>query len=272
MNFRQPLARVRAQLEARQAPVGGVYADAVELWHAVYGHPPDQWQREILLSQSPRVLMCCARQVGKSATSAVLGLFVALEQAPAMVLLVSASLRQSQELGRKLFNAYCALGRPVAAEAESLLSLSLASGSRIVCLPSRSATLRGFSSPALVVCDEAAYIPDEIFYSLTPMLAASPGGRLIALSSPAGRVGWFYECWQNAHGWERTRITAAECPRICPEFLEEQRAMMPPALYAQEFEAEFLEVGGHMVFRPELVRASVVPGIPPFTFSWEQRR
>jgi hypothetical protein len=123
-----------------------------------------------------------------------------------------------------------------------------------------------------VVCDEAAYIPDEIFYSLTPMLAASPGGRLIALSSPAGRVGWFYECWQNAHGWERTRITAAECPRICPEFLEEQRAMMPPALYAQEFEAEFLEVGGHMVFRPELVRASVVPGIPPFTFSWEQRR
>jgi hypothetical protein len=37
-------------------------------------------------------------------------------------------------------------------------------------------------------------IPDELFFAIKPMLAIS-GGRLLALSAPFGKRGWFYHVW-----------------------------------------------------------------------------
>ena len=53
--------------------------------------------------------MCCARQTGKSTISALLGLWTAIYEAPALVLLVSPSQRQSGELFRKVMDYYRAL-------------------------------------------------------------------------------------------------------------------------------------------------------------------
>jgi hypothetical protein len=44
---------------------------------------------------------------------------------------------------------------------------------------------------ALMICDEAARIEDPLYYSVQPMLAVSQS-RLIALSTPFGRRGWFF--------------------------------------------------------------------------------
>ncbi|MCG8456864.1 MAG: hypothetical protein MI919_11335, partial [Holophagales bacterium] len=57
------------------------------------------------------------------------------------------------------------------------------------------------------------------------MLAVS-SGRLLALSTPFGTRGWWYEAWRSDEPWERYEIPAAECPRISPEFLEEERRTM----------------------------------------------
>ena len=61
---------------------------------------------------------------------------------PALVLLLSLSLRQSQELFRKVLGAYRSAGQPVPIKSESALRLELTNGSRVIALPAGYATYR----------------------------------------------------------------------------------------------------------------------------------
>jgi hypothetical protein len=75
----------------------------------------------------------------------------------------------------------------------------------------------------LLIIDEAAYVPEELYLAVRPMLAVS-GGRLIAPSTPAGQRGWWWEEWdQGGDGWERVHATAYDCPRISAAFLARER-------------------------------------------------
>jgi hypothetical protein len=204
------------------------------------GMAPDSWQRSLLCSTSRRLLLLCARQVGKSTTAAALALLAALLQAPALVLLLSPSLRQSGELFRKVMDHFKALQRPVPVALESALRLELTNGSRIISLPGTEETIRGYSGAALLVIDEAARVPDALYYSVRPMLAVSQG-RLVCLSSPFGKRGWFYEAWCSSEPWHRVCIRADQCPRIPREFLKEERRAIGERWYRQEYECSFEE-------------------------------
>src|SRR5207244_1618180 len=140
-----------------------------------------------------------------------------------------------------------ALGRPVAVTGESALQLTLANGSRVVALPGEEATIRCYSGVRLLVIDEAARVPDVLYRSVRPMLAVSRG-RLICLSTPFGKRGWFFEAWQgSAEGkdrWDRVRITARQCPRIMPEFLAEERIELGERWFKQEYGCSFEDVVG----------------------------
>ncbi len=100
--------------------------------------------------------------------------------------------RQSKEFLRKAVGLYRALDRPVPSDAENKLELELSNGSRIVALPGNEGTIRGYSGVNLLVVDEASRVPDALYVAVRPMLAVS-GGRLVALSTPMGTRGWFYE-------------------------------------------------------------------------------
>jgi phage terminase large subunit-like protein len=69
------------------------------------GLTPDPWQGALLEAQAARILMLCARQTGKSTLAAALALGEALQHS-SLVLLLSPSLRQSQELFRKVLELY----------------------------------------------------------------------------------------------------------------------------------------------------------------------
>jgi len=154
------------------------------------GFAPDPWQERVLRWSGKRLLLNCCRQSGKSSTAAILALHRALFYPRNLILLVSPSLRQSSELFRKVMNFYRQL-EAVPPEAESALRLELKNGSRIVSLPGKEGTIRGFSGVALIVEDEAARVPDDLYRAVRPMLAVS-GGRLILISTPAGRRGHFF--------------------------------------------------------------------------------
>jgi hypothetical protein len=217
-----------------------VALDAARLMRAA-GLVPDAWQEELLHSEAGRVLLCCCRQSGKSTVTAALALHEALYRDGSLVLMLAPALRQSQELFRKVVGFYRALEHPVAAEAESALRLELANGSRVVSLPGREETVRGYSGVRLLVVDEAARVPDELYYAVRPMLAVS-AGRMIALSTPFGKRGWFYEAWANGGpAWERIHLPAERCPRIAGAFLEEERRALGPWWFGQEYECRFLE-------------------------------
>src|SRR5581483_3403311 len=132
-----------------------------------------------------------SRQAGKSSVTAVLAVHVAVYQPGSLVLMLSPAQRQSAELFRKAIDVYRALGRPVPASSETVLRLELENGSRIVALPGKESTIRGFSGVKLLAIDEAARVPDELYLAVRPMLAVS-GGRIIALSTPFGKRGWWH--------------------------------------------------------------------------------
>jgi hypothetical protein len=212
------------------------------------GIVPDQWQSDLLRSDAKEMILLCSRQSGKSTISSVLGLHTAIYQPNSLVLLLSPSLRQSQELFRKLkdcYNAVASDALPKIIE-ESALRLEFENGSRVVALPGSEQTVRGFSAVSLLILDEASVIEDALYQSLRPMLATS-NGRIILLSTPRGKRGFFFDVWSGGNDdWHRTRITATECPRISASWLENERQTIPDFWFRQEFLCEFVETSDQL--------------------------
>lgn len=205
------------------------------------GLTPDPWQRQLLDSTADRLLLLCTRQAGKSTAAAALALWTACTQPGSLILLLSPTLRQSGELFRdKVMRQYKAWVKDFPQSRETQLTLELANGSRIISLPENEAGVRGFSSVALLIIDEASRVDDGLYYSVRPMLAVSHG-RLVALSTPFGKRGWFFTEWEGGSNWERVRITAHQCPRITADFLAEERRALGDRWYKQEYECDFSE-------------------------------
>lgn len=211
----------------------------------------DPWQAELLRSSAPRVLINASRQSGKSTVVATAAVHQALFVPGSLVLLLSPTLRQSGELFRKCLGIYGALDHLVPAEAETGLHLELENGSRIVSLPGREGTVRGYSGVALLAIDEAAWVAGDLYASVRPMLATS-GGRLIALSTPHGRRGFFFEAWRSPEPWQRYEVPATECARIPAEFLEEERRSMGQWWFEQEYMCRFLDANAQAFRREDI--------------------
>ena len=209
------------------------------------GITPDNWQAKLLRDQPPRALLCCSRQSGKTTVAGLMGLHRALYEAGSLVLVVSPSQRQSAEVFRTMLNFYHKLEGAPALSAESVLRAEFSNGSRIVALPGSERTVRGYAAASLIILDEAARIDDELIAAVRPMMATS-NGKFIALSTPAGRLGFFYEAWVGTEDWHRVSISAKECPRISEEFLAEELRSLGPSKFSQEYNLEFVETAEAM--------------------------
>jgi hypothetical protein len=150
---------------------------------------------------------------------------------------------------------------PLPTRAESALRLELTSGSRIVSLPGTEGTVRGYSNVALLIVDEAARVADELYYAVRPMVAVS-GGRIICVSTCWGKRGWWYTEWTEGEGWERIKITAYDCPRISPAFLEEERRTLPALWFQSEYLCEFVDTVD-TVFSSAYVHAALTAAVEP---------
>jgi hypothetical protein len=218
------------------------------------GLQPDPWQEKVLRSTASRQLLLCGRQSGKTTSTAALAAHTAVYRPGSLTLVVSPSLRQSAETFRQVLRFLRTIPGAPKADADSVLRTELANGSRVLALPGSEETLRGFAAVSLLVVDEAARVEDPLYYSLRPMLAVSRG-KLIALSSPWAKSGWFYESWIGAEPWERTRVAATEIPRISREFLEEEKRTMPSAWFRREYGAEFVEAEDSLFREDDIQRA-----------------
>src|SRR5947209_4350806 len=223
------------------------------------GLEPDPWQVEVLEAGHPRLLLNCCRQAGKSTVVALLGLVEALFVPGTKVLLVSRSLRQSAELFRIVTDFHRRLGSPLR-ERQNAEELRLSNFSRIVCLPCKEETIRGYSRVGLLILDEAARVPDDLYRAVRPMLAVG-NGRLICLSTPYGKRGFFHDAWANGGGdWARIEVPAQRVGRITPEFLAGERRAMGASWFRQEYECSFEALEG-LVY-PDFARC-VVAGPAP---------
>lgn len=205
------------------------------------GFDPDPWQAQVLESRHPRILLNAARQTGKSWVCAVKAVHTAVYEPGALVLVVAPSLRQSQELFLKIRTVARAMdGGAPPADGDSASVWTLSNGSRVACLPGSEQTIRAFSSVRLLLLDEASRTEDATVAACRPFLAVS-AGQMIALSTPAGCRGWWYEAWESGgNDYERIRVQAKDCPRITPEFLRAELAALGPHMFAAEYECSFV--------------------------------
>lgn len=225
------------------------------------GIDPDPWQQLIMNSPGKRMLLNCSRQSGKSTSSSIIALHRALFYPGSLILLVSPSLRQSGELFKKCQFFYRMLPDQPKLPEDNKLSMTLSNGSRIVSLPGTEGTIRGYSSVDLLIEDESSRVADSLYYSVRPMLAVS-GGRIMLLSTPYGKRGHFFEAWNSNEDWQKIEIPATMCPRISPEFLEEEQKALGSWWYEQEYLCQFKETADSL-FNYDTVIAAMSDDIAP---------
>ena len=223
-------------------------SDPVAFAQTYLGFTPDPWQAKFLRSRSQRIILNCSRQSGKSTSTAILALHEAIHRPKSTIVLDSPSLRQSQELMMKFSEFLSLVDQSVKLDSDTKLSVRFANGSRVLALPGSEKTIRGISAVTLLVLDEASRIPDELYGAVRPMLAVSKG-RLVQMSTPFGEQGFFYETWAKSPGWEKIEVPWDQCPRISPEFIEEERRERGSAWVAQEYECKFIAAGATRIQR-----------------------
>ncbi len=223
------------------------------------GLDPDPWQKALLTSEWDRALLNCARQSGKTTASAALALETALEATDNLVLILAPARRQSKEFLRAVRSLYRDAAPDTELDKQSELRLRLENESRIIALPGKEGTVRGYTAD-LVVADEAARVPDSAYVATRPMLAVS-GGRFVGLSTPAGQRGWFYTAWEDrSQDWERVKVTGRDCPRMSEEFLRQERREMGDWEFRNEYLCEFQDTEDQL-YRTEDIEAAVTEDV-----------
>lgn len=228
----------------------------------VLGITLDPWQADVLSSEARQSLLNASRQSGKSTVAAMKALHRATYHPGSLSLIVSPSLRQSAEMFRKVMALVDSLpARPVLKE-DTSTSFTMATGSRVVSLPSSEATVRGYSAADLLIVDEASRVPDDLYRATRPMVAVS-GGAILALSTPWGKRGWWYEAWTHGGNlWQRYEIQAMKCPRIPSDFLKSERQSMGEMWFRSEYLCEFTDTELSVFATADIEAAFVDSPIP----------
>ena len=241
------------------------------------GLEQDPWQEKVLRYAGKRLIMNCNRQAGKSRTAAIKAYHKSKYYPGSLTLLLSPSLRQSSELFRKVTELTILDRNPPDKLEDSKLFMTLQNKSRVVSLPGKEGTVRGYSGADLIIIDEASKVPDELYMAIRPMLAVS-GGTIILLSTPFGKRGFFFREWKEGGAiWERYLTTAPkgylpgdilgkltspvqgvvldECSRIPEQFIAEEMRSLPENWFLQEYYCEFVETEDQ-AFRYEDIEAA----------------
>jgi hypothetical protein len=214
----------------------------------------DDWLKAQVVwisAEKPFVQVLCSRGLGKSLTAAVKAYTHCDANKKHTVLILAPSLRQSAELFRycKIVADMCPLAYPIMRETQTQLELS--NGSRIVILSGASPdTVRGFRAH-LIIADEATRISDEMFGVALPILLQS--GSLHALTTPAGRSGWFYQTWIEG----KTRKIIAKSPEIerMAEVVARDKKFLSESQYRTEVELAWAGSGSTLFSYASLQKA-----------------
>lgn len=248
------------ELEMRRA------LDPVQLLRGI-GLQPVPWQVDLLRLSSDRILMLMSRQAGKSTIASVLAIHQIVYVPQSSVLIISKTIPQAELLYQKCLALYRGLGRPAPARAENMRSLALENGSMLRIVVSHPENVRGHSAAAMVIIDEAAIVPDDVYRAIWPTIAAS-GGRLLICGTPAGKRGEFYSLWTTGgRRWLRVQVKAADCPWLSADVLAEERenrrGLTGRGSYAEEYETLWVE-DENQVFSDAAIERSFDPDVRPF--------
>lgn len=190
------------------------------------------------------VCAALSRRVGKTYISNIIGQVVALVPG-SNVLIMSPNYSLSQiswDLQRELIRKN-ALEVVVDNKKDKVIELSNGSTIRMGSINQVDSSVG--RSYDLIIFDEAALVDgkDAFERALRPTLD-KPGSRAIFISTPRGKTNWFAEYYERGFSsefpeWCSIKATYKDNPRMSESDIAEARKAMSPALFAQEYEADF---------------------------------
>lgn len=217
----------------------------------------DEWQEKVL-ETSGDIVLRSGRQVGKSTIISIKASQYAVQNPNKTILIVASVERQAYLLFEKVLNymydkypKWIGLGK----EKPTKHKITLRNGSVIWCLPTgmSGAGIRGYTVD-LLIADEAAFIPQDVWAAITPMLAVTKGIKIL-LSTPHGKEGYFFDCF-NDPSFTSFHISSEECGRVSKEFLKREKMRLTKCQYAQEYLGEFVDEL-RQFFPSELIRKAM---------------
>ena len=216
----------------------------------------DAWQREVLEHKGNKVI-CSGRQTGKSTVVSILASEFALNNEKKQILIVSVTEDQAKELLIK-----CTLyidsqykGRIcTGAKKPTKDKLQLKNGSiiRTKAVGMSGTGVRGFTIDMLIA-DEAAFMPEDVWPAVTPMLLTT-GGDIVLLSTPHGKKGYFYESYhdKNFKVWHVNSVDIINNRPVsetwsqfqkdkATEYLKSEEQRMSIREFGQEYLGQFID-------------------------------
>ena len=218
------------------------------------------WQKEFIAAQESNLILCCGRKSGKTQA---LEFKITLDMAnndfshTDGIALISSDHKASKYSILKIKLLIIGLGYEFAtdlsvAERDGksyatmqriLLNVGTPGNPRWNKLEAHAAgntgvTIRRYSFWKIYY-DESAYIREDVFEAVSPCLAAH-GVQECHTSTPAGNSGAFYDAWFNPD-YRRWHIRTAQVGHITKGFLARELRKYGKKVFAQEYEAQFLE-------------------------------
>ncbi len=202
----------------------------------------DKWQKEVMKVKG-NLCLRSGRQVGKSFVIGIKAAEYALENGDKLIMVISKTERQAGLLFSKILYNLSRIDRKQICKGKERPTkhlITLKNGSKIYCLPAGDTGfgIMGFTID-LLIADEAAFIPEEVWNSVIPALAITRGAIWL-LSTPFVKKGYYYQCFSDPT-FTSFHTSSEDCPRKDEVFLQNRRENLTKAQYAQMYLGEFVD-------------------------------
>lgn len=256
---------------------------------------PFDYQDQVLNDPSERIIVCSSRQIGKTYVVAIKALHFAMFNPNKTILVFSKNQNQSKkflrEIKRLMYEGMVYMNHTLEKQdlgfkpteentwmfpedidnkkPNNQTEFTLTNGTTIMSLPATDSS-RGYTAH-LVIVDEAAFVPDEIFDMIIEPTVRYTGGSIILLSTPNGQKGFFHRFFDPEDKSERDENDPLTYKRywwnwnMCPEpnirkQTERKRKELDPIRFLQEYEAQFTS-DGDAFFQSRKVKEAIDPDL-----------
>lgn len=153
-------------------------------------------QKRILQCEDRFLAIRAARRFGKSYLFSVFAAWMACTRPNYRIVCISKSLRQASEMFNTIYRIVSNSVMANSITRDTRTRIEFTNGSIIESLPGQSYdSIRGITIN-LVLIDEAAYVPEELFVVLYPTIITTKG-KVVLISTPAYAAGEFYRACKH---------------------------------------------------------------------------